>query len=61
MRKLKLDLDALAVETFAPDEDADGAAPGTVRAHAHEPTPVVKTLRLSNCVFSACATCGIYC
>ena len=31
MRKLKLDLDALAVESFA--ASADAAAPGPVRAH----------------------------
>lgn len=59
MRKLKLEVEELAVETFELD-DADRAAAGTIRAHA-EPTPVVRTLPLSNCVFSACATCGIYC
>jgi hypothetical protein len=61
MQKLRLDLEQIAVETFTLDDSAEEASPGTVRAHGQEPTPVVKTLPLSNCVFSACATCGIYC
>ncbi|MBV9108217.1 MAG: hypothetical protein JO306_02290 [Gemmatimonadetes bacterium] len=60
MHKLRLDLDALAVETFAPTAAGD-ARPGTIQAHDAEPTPVIRTLPLSNCVYSACATCGIYC
>jgi hypothetical protein len=32
-----------------------------VQAHEAEPTPVIRTLPLSNCLVSACATCGIYC
>jgi hypothetical protein len=60
MKKLTLDLEAIAVESFdaSPAEDA---LFGTVRAHDAIPTPVVKTLPPSACVFSACNTCGIYC
>lgn len=60
MRKLRLDLDTLVVESFTPTPAGD-ARPGTIQAHDAEPTPVVRTLPLSNCVVSACATCGIYC
>jgi hypothetical protein len=37
MHKLKLELDALEVETFDP-RATDAPAPGTVRAHDSEPT-----------------------
>lgn len=60
MRKLTLDLESIAVETFETHGN-DAGTPGTVRAHDAEPTPVVKTLPLSDCFWSACATCGIYC
>ena len=60
MKKMKLDLDALTVETFEPARDAAGA-PGTVHAHDAEPTPLIRTIPISDCFFSACATCGIYC
>ena len=61
MRKLKLDLDAISVESFEASA-AERAAPGTVRAHDDEAArAAVKTIPVSNCFFSACATCGIYC
>jgi len=60
MRKLKLDLDAISVESFEASA-AERAAPGTVRAHDGEAAQAVKTIPVSNCFFSACATCGIYC
>jgi len=47
------------VESF--EADATAECPGTVLANEDVPTPVVKTLPLSNCAYSACATCGIYC
>ena len=59
MHKLKLDVESLTVESF--DAGAEAASPGTVHALEAEPTPLVKTLPLSTCVYSACATCGIYC
>ncbi|HET7232951.1 MAG TPA: hypothetical protein VFJ16_23280 [Longimicrobium sp.] len=59
MRKLTLDLDSIAVESFDATATGEARAPGTVRAH--DAAPAVQTLPLSNCVFSACATCGIYC
>jgi hypothetical protein len=60
MRKLKLDLEAISVESF--DASAgECAAPGTVRAHDDEAAQGVQTIPVSNCFFSACATCGIYC
>ena len=59
-RKLALDLDRLAVESFEPAPSVE-SHPGTVQAHDAEPTPVIRTLPLSDCVVSACATCGIYC
>ena len=61
MQKLRLELEDLAIETFVVDDCADGASPGTVRAHGDGLPQVVKTLPVSACVFSACATCGIYC
>ncbi|HVG45143.1 MAG TPA: hypothetical protein VM890_10450 [Longimicrobium sp.] len=60
MRKLKLEVEELAVETFELD-DADRTAAGTVRAHAAQPGQAVRTIPVSNCFWSACATCGIYC
>ena len=60
MKKLTLDLDALTVESFEPHAHETDPA-GTVHAHDAEPTPVIRTLPLSNCVVSLCATCGIYC
>jgi len=60
MQKLKLDLEAIAVESF--DASATKAAtPGTVRAHDGDPARQVQTMPLSNCLYSACRTCGIYC
>jgi hypothetical protein len=60
MQKLKLDLEVLEVESFDASA-AEGAAPGTVRAHDGDAAPQVQTMPLSNCFFSACRTCGIYC
>lgn len=59
MHKLKLDVESLAVESF--EAQSATGRPGTVLANEDVPTPVVKTLPLSNCAYSACATCGIYC
>jgi hypothetical protein len=67
MRKLRLKLDELAVEAFepgAPPEEhgtVQGPAAGTVRAHEAQPGQAVRTIPVSNCFWSACATCGIYC
>ena len=48
MRKLRLDLDALAVESFA--TDAAEAKRGTVAAHALNATPLcVQTLPVTAC------------
>jgi hypothetical protein len=61
MHKLKLHLEALAVETFELDDDTNRATIETVLAHGVRPEQAVRTLPVSNCFFSACATCGIYC
>lgn len=61
MRKLTLDLESIAVETFEAQPDGAAHAPGTVHANAAGPAPQVRTLPVSDCFFSACATCGIYC
>ncbi|HEV7587939.1 MAG TPA: hypothetical protein VGO40_07380 [Longimicrobium sp.] len=60
MHKLKLEVEELAVETFELD-DAARAAAGTVRAHEVQAGQAVRTMPISSCFFSACATCGIYC
>jgi len=60
MKKLTLDLESIAVETFEAQPEGDARAAGTVRAHDAEPTPLIKTLPPSDCFWSACATCGIY-
>ncbi|HEX8245517.1 MAG TPA: hypothetical protein VF541_18540 [Longimicrobium sp.] len=58
MRKLKLEIEELAVETFEPAADESERA-GTVRAHDAE--EMVASKPLSDCVWSLCQTCGIYC
>lgn len=60
MHKLKLDLESIAVESFEAQPDGEGRPAGTVRAHA-EPELLARTLPLSDCLWSACQTCGIYC
>jgi hypothetical protein len=56
MKKLKLQVDALRVESF-PVAAPAGEKPGTVRAHeAEAPTQPVQY-----CFFSVFPTCGIYC
>ena len=59
MHKLKLDLESIAVESFEAQPEGEARAAGTVRAHA-EPE-LARTLPLSDCLWSACQTCGIYC
>lgn len=56
MKKLKLQMDDLCVETFAV---AAQAAPerGTVQGHA----PAAATLPVQDCFRSLFPTCGIYC
>ena len=61
MRKLTLDLESITVESFDATAAGEGRTPGTVRAHDAEPGAAVQTLPLSNCAYSACRTCGIYC
>lgn len=60
MRKLKLEIEELAVETFEPAAEVAEKA-GTVRAHDAAEAEMVISQPLSNCFWSACATCGIYC
>ena len=57
MRKLKLEIEELAVETFVPAAEAPEKA-GTVRA---QEAAMIISQPISNCFPSACATCGIYC
>ena len=57
MQKLKLDLESITVESFEAQPDGDGRQAGTVRAHDAD----VRTLPISDCFWSACQTCGIYC
>ncbi len=57
MQKLKLDLESLTVESFEAQPDGEGRHAGTVRAHDAD----VRTLPISDCFWSACQTCGIYC
>jgi hypothetical protein len=57
MKKLKLDLESIAVESFEAQREPDARAAGTVRAHDAD----VRTLPISDCFWSACNTCGIYC
>ena len=53
LKKLKLDLDALAVESFATDRGA--AARGTVRAHTAAPAcHYVETENAPTCVAASC-------
>lgn len=56
MKKLKLQVDELRVETFAVAAQAPEER-GTVRAHE----PQVATLPLEVCFRSLFPTCGIYC
>jgi hypothetical protein len=58
MQKMKLEIEELAVETFEPAPQAP-ARTGTVRAH--DAAEMVISQPISNCLPSACATCGIYC
>ena len=57
MQKLKLDLESITVESFEAQPDGYGRQAGTVRAHDAD----VRTLPISDCFWSACQTCGIYC
>lgn len=54
MKKLKLDVEQLNVESFQAAAPA-GERRGTVQAHEQ------RTLPLDQCFFSVFATCGIYC
>ena len=56
MRKLRLDLSALHVESFEAHARADPAA-GTVRGNADEPISQGPTCDGERCVETACATC----
>ena len=56
MRKLRLDLDALAVESFA--TDAAAAARGTIAAHGYEATPLCNVTNLDCYTRLTCLTCG---
>lgn len=56
MKKLKLQVDELRVETFAVAAQAAGER-GTVRAHE----PAAATLPVQDCFRSLFPTCGIYC
>ena len=48
MRKLTLDVETLAVESFA--TDAAAAARGTIAAHGYEATPLcIQTLPVNDC------------
>jgi hypothetical protein len=55
MQKIKLDVEALDVQTFQVAPDADTASLGTVQAHEAPTKPV------QDCFFSVFPTCGIYC
>ncbi|HEU4561355.1 MAG TPA: hypothetical protein VFS20_26110 [Longimicrobium sp.] len=57
MQKLKLDLESITVESFEAQQDGETRTVGTVRAHDAD----VRTLPISDCFWSACQTCGIYC
>lgn len=59
MKKLKLQMDELRVETFAVAAVAAVVAEerGTVRAHE----PAAATLPVQDCFRSLFPTCGIYC
>lgn len=56
MKKLKLQMDDLRVETFAVAAHS-AEKHGTVRAHEAE----APTMPVEDCFFSLFATCGIYC
>lgn len=58
MRKLKLDLDALAVESFA--ASADAAAPGTVRANDESNARCNSDVSCGNTCVDSCGICGTY-
>ncbi len=56
MQKIKLDIEALNVQTFKVTPDSDpGSSRGTVQAHQ------APTLPVQDCFFSLFPTCGIYC
>jgi hypothetical protein len=61
MKKLRLELDALTVESFAPAGDAPRAG-GTVNGHA-EDYSAEQTACADVCATQAatCATCDAYC
>jgi hypothetical protein len=61
MKKLALDLESLAVESFDPQPTDAAGRPGTVRAHDAAAAEMIVSQPVSNCLPSACATCGIYC
>ncbi|HEX8320951.1 hypothetical protein [Longimicrobium sp.] len=55
MQKIKLDIEALDVQTFQVTPDADTGSRGTVQAHQ------APTLPVQDCFRSVFPTCGIYC
>jgi len=58
MRKVKLEIESLTVESFEPT-GAVAPKPGIVRAH--DAAEMIISKPISDCLPSACATCGIYC
>jgi hypothetical protein len=63
MRKMRLELEALTVETFAPHTD-EASAPGTVRAHGTAPeqcgTPPGTGIHDLTCAYLSCGgTCQL--
>lgn len=58
MKKLKLELDTLRVDSFAPAPEPEKPG-GTVAGHAA--TPTCPTHPLTQCPWSAFPTCGIWC
>ncbi|HEX6746352.1 MAG TPA: hypothetical protein VF092_03480 [Longimicrobium sp.] len=57
MHKVKLEIEKLAVESFEAAETPEPQA-GTVHANAAEQ---IASKPLSDCFWSLCQTCGIYC
>ena len=57
MKKLTLDIESITVDSFEAQQEAGTRAAGTVHAHDAD----VRTLPISDCFWSACNTCGIYC
>jgi hypothetical protein len=55
MQKIKLDIEALDVQSFQVTPDAENGSRGTVQAHQ------APTLPVEECFRSVFPTCGIYC